>query len=252
MMFSFKNLAISSAKSSTAAAALFVLATSMAYAQKVDMDTDEAQLGYTYGVQIGSELVESGLIKDVDLAAVFAAINDVTAGKEPMLTLEQQQAAQQKFQEKQMAAFEALASTNQAQSAAYMVENGKKAGVKTTESGLQYDIIREGKGKAPNETSIVKVHYTGKTIDGTTFDSSYERGSPASFSAAAVIPGFSEGLQLMKEGGKIRLHIPADMAYGTRAPESIGPNQALIFEVELIEVSEPPVSSSASSDSAPE
>ncbi|MDG1906511.1 MAG: FKBP-type peptidyl-prolyl cis-trans isomerase [Arenicella sp.] len=213
---------------------------SFTQAEDLDMTTDKAQLGYTYGVQIGQELVNSGLAKDIELAAVLAAITDITSGKESKISLEQQQAAQQKYQDKQIAAYEVMASTNKAMSDAYMVENAKKAGVKTTESGLQYEILREGKGAATNNNSMVKVHYTGKMIDGSTFDSSYDRGEPATFSAGAVIPGFSEGLQLMKEGGKIRLHIPADMAYGDRAPESIGPNQALIFEVELIEVKDAP------------
>jgi FKBP-type peptidyl-prolyl cis-trans isomerase len=213
---------------------------SFTQAEDLDMTTDKAQLGYTYGVQIGQELVNSGLAKDIELAAVLAAITDITSGKESKISLEQQQAAQQKYQDKQIAAYEVMASTNKAMSDAYMVENAKKSGVKTTESGLQYEILREGKGTATTNTSMVKVHYTGKMIDGSTFDSSYDRGEPATFSAGAVIPGFSEGLQLMKEGGKIRLHIPADMAYGDRAPESIGPNQALIFEVELIEVKDAP------------
>ena len=221
-------------------AAVLLGSASFAQAEGLDMTTDKAQLGYTYGAQIGQELVNSGLVKDVELAAVLAAITDITSGKESKLSLEQQQAAQQKYQDKQIAAYEALASTNKAMSDAYMVENAKKSGVKTTESGLQYEILREGKGTATTNTSMVKVHYTGKMIDGSTFDSSYDRGEPATFSAGAVIPGFSEGLQLMKEGGKIRLHIPADMAYGDRAPESIGPNQALIFEVELIEVKDAP------------
>ena len=213
---------------------------SFTQAEDLDMTTDKAQLGYTYGVQIGQELVNSGLAKDIELAAVLAAITDITSGKESKISLEQQQAAQQKYQDKQIAAYEVMASTNKAMSDAYMVENAKKAGVKTTESGLQYEMLREGKGAATTNNSMVKVHYTGKMIDGSTFDSSYDRGEPATFSAGAVIPGFSEGLQLMKEGGKIRLHIPADMAYGDRAPESIGPNQALIFEVELIEVKDAP------------
>jgi FKBP-type peptidyl-prolyl cis-trans isomerase len=233
MIFSFRKLFL-------VAAGLLLTATAL-QAKDIDLSTDKAQLGYTYGAQIGQELVNSGLIKDVDLAVVLAAITDITSGKESKLSAEQQQAAQEKYQEKQMAVYEALASTNKAKSEAYMIENAKKSGVKTTESGLQYEVIREGKGSSTTDSSIVKVHYVGKKVDGEVFDSSYDRGSPASFSAGAVIPGFSEGLKLMKEGGKIRLHIPDTMAYGMNAPESIGPNQALIFEVELIEVNEPGV-----------
>ena len=129
-----------------------------------------------------------------------------------------------------------MASTNKAMSDAYMVENAKKAGVKTTESGLQYEILREGKGAATTNNSMVKVHYTGKMIDGSSFDSSYDRGEPATFSAGAVIPGFSEGLQLMKEGGKYEFYIPSDIAYGEAGNAGIEPNSTLIFTVELLSV----------------
>lgn len=199
-------------------------------------ETDQAKLGYTYGFQIASELVNSDLIEYVDVNAIITAIQDVAGGKEPKMTMEEMQAAQVAYQQKLQAEYDALATANLAASEAYMAENAKKAGVKTTESGLQWEVIREGKGKSPASDSMVKVHYVGKLTDGTTFDSSYDRGDPATFSAAAVIPGFGEGLMLMKEGGKLRLHIPADMAYGPQGSRGIGPNQALIFEVELIEV----------------
>jgi len=118
----------------------------------------------------------------------------------------------------------------------YLAEHEKKEGVQKTEGGLLYEVLREGKGDQPSAESTVKVHYSGKTIDGEEFDSSYERGAPTEFPVAGVIPGFSEGLQLMKTGAKYRLTIPADQAYGPQAPPKIGPNQVLIFDVELIEV----------------
>ena len=221
-------------------AALTLILVTGASAKEVELNTDQAKLGYTYGAQIGEELVNAGFLDDLDVEAIMAAISDVTSGKGSRMTSEEMQAAQQAYQQKLQAEFEALASANKAKSDAYIAENAKKAGVKTTDSGLQWEVLREGKGKSPSATSTVKVHYAGKLIDGTTFDSSYDRGAPANFSAAAVIPGFSEGLMLMKEGGKIRLHIPSEMAYGPQGPGSIGPNQALIFEVELIEVAEAP------------
>jgi FKBP-type peptidyl-prolyl cis-trans isomerase len=126
---------------------------------------------------------------------------------------------------------------NKAAGEAFLAENAKKPGVVTTGSGLQYQIITEGTGKSPSSTANVTVHYQGTTIDGKEFDSSYKRGAPASFPLNRVIPGWTEGLQLMKEGGKSRLFIPSNLAYGERgAGRDIGPNAALIFDVELIKI----------------
>ena len=126
---------------------------------------------------------------------------------------------------------------NKAAGEAFLAENAQKEGVKTTASGLQYTIITEGTGAAPSATSNVTVHYEGTTINGKVFDSSYKRGEPTSFPLNRVIAGWTEGLQLMKEGGKARFFIPAQLAYGERhAGPSIGPNSTLIFDVELIKV----------------
>lgn len=212
-------------------------------AEKVDLSTQKAKLGYTFGVQIGSNFVGQGMDKRVDVDAMVAAIRDMAAGIEPRLSNEEMQQAQVAFQQemqaeqdKARAELVAQGEKNKAAGQKFLEENKATKGVKTTESGLQYNMIRDGKGKSPTAEDVIKVHYTGSLIDGTTFDSSYERGEPASFSVGAVIPGFAEGLQLMKEGGKIRLVIPEDQAYGLDGPPSIGPNQALVFEVELIEV----------------
>ncbi|OAI18724.1 peptidylprolyl isomerase [Methylomonas koyamae] len=124
---------------------------------------------------------------------------------------------------------------NLAAGEAFLAENAKKPGVVTTASGLQYQVVTEGSGAQPGPTDNVTVHYQGTTIDGKEFDSSYKRGAPASFPLNRVIPGWTEGLQLMKEGAKYRLFIPAKLAYGERgAGRDIGPNSALIFDVELI------------------
>jgi len=124
---------------------------------------------------------------------------------------------------------------NLAAGEAFLAENAKKPGIVTTASGLQYQVVTEGSGAQPGPTDNVTVHYQGTTIDGKEFDSSYKRGAPASFPLNRVIPGWTEGLQLMKEGAKYRLFIPAKLAYGERgAGRDIGPNSALIFDVELI------------------
>jgi len=202
----------------------------------LDMSTDEARLGYTFGVQIAQDMKRSNLQESVDVAALEAAFRDVFNDAELRMTPEDMQAAQVKYQQKVQQEFADLAQKNTDASAAFIAENAKKKGVVTTENGLQYKVEREGKGKQPTETDTVRVHYEGKLIDGTKFDSSYDRGAPADFPVTGVIPGFSEGLLGMKEGAKHTLFIPAEQAYGPNGPPSIGPNQALIFEVELIEV----------------
>ena len=203
---------------------------------KVDLSTESAKLGYTFGTQIATDMKRQNLDKDINSDAMFAAFKDVFAELDPRISLEEMQATQMAYQQKQLARYEAELEKNKAKGAAFLVENGKKSDVKTTDSGLQYEILRAGKGKQPSTTDSIKVHYTGKLIDGTVFDSSYDRGTPATFGVSAVIPGFSEGLQLMQEGAKYRLTIPSDIAYGEQGPASIGPNQVLIFEVVLIEV----------------
>lgn len=201
-----------------------------------NMTSDEAQLGYTFGVQIAQDMKRSNLQEAVDVSALSAAFEDVFSGAELRMTPDAMQAAQQKYQQKAQDEYAAMIKKNADTSAAFIAENGKKKDVVSTDSGLQYEVVREGKGKQPAETDTVKVHYTGKLIDGTKFDSSYDRGQPADFPVRGVIPGFSEGLLAMKEGAKYTLYIPAGLAYGENGPPSIGPNQALIFEVELIEV----------------
>ncbi len=203
---------------------------------KPDMSTDAVRLGYTFGAQIAQDMKRSNLQNEVDIDAIEAAFRDVFSDAELRMTPADMQAAQAKYQEKVEAEYNAKKKANADASAAFIAKNGKKKGVVTTDSGLQYKVVRKGKGKQPGSTDTVKVHYEGKLIDGTKFDSSYDRGQPADFPVSGVIPGFSEGLMEMKEGAKHTLYIPAAQAYGENGPASIGPNQALIFEVELIEV----------------
>lgn len=137
----------------------------------------------------------------------------------------------------QRAAAAKMGEVNEAAGKQFLDENGKRVEVKTTASGLQYEVINEGSGKQPTASDRVTVHYTGKLIDGTVFDSSVERGEPATFGVTQVIPGWVEALQMMKEGAKWRLFIPSNLAYGPNgAGNVIGPNSTLIFDVELIKV----------------
>jgi len=202
----------------------------------VALDTDKAKLGYVYGAQIGVGLLRDGLLEAIDLDAMHMAISDLATGVTPRMTDQAMQDAQQAFVRKRQQEMAVLASENQVKGDSYIASNKTKDGVATTDSGLQYEILREGKGAKPTTNDRVKVHYAGTLIDGTTFDSSYARDEPANFPILGVIPGFSEGLQLMKEGAKYRFVIPATLAYGAQGPGSIGPNQALIFVVELLEV----------------
>lgn len=149
------------------------------------------------------------------------------------------QAGEQAMQAKQKELASQMATENLEKGAAFLAENGTKEGVVTTESGLQYEVITEGEGASPVATDTVKVHYLGTLLDGTEFDSSYSRGEPAVFPLNRVISGWTEGVQTMKEGGKTRFFIPANLAYGERATGNITPNSTLIFEVELLEVIKP-------------
>lgn len=205
-------------------------------AQDIDLSSDKARLGYSFGVQIAENMISSNLQDEVSVEAIEAALNDVFSGKDLRMSPKEMQDTQERFQQRMQVSYTKMLQENADKSAAFMAENGKKNGIVTTESGLQYEVIREGKGKQPTTNDTVKVHYEGKLVDGTKFDSSYDRGAPADFPVTGVIPGFSEGLLAMKEGAKYTLYIPASQAYGENGPPSIGPNQALVFEVELIEV----------------
>jgi FKBP-type peptidyl-prolyl cis-trans isomerase FklB len=175
---------------------------------------------------------------------LFGGLKDALAGKEAALTKEEREKTLQAFQkemmEKQITASKEAATKNAAEGEKFLTENKKKDGVKTTASGLQYKVLKEGSGPSPKETDTVVVNYKGTLIDGTEFDSSFKRNEPASFQVNRVVKGWIEALQLMKAGSKYQLFIPSALAYGERgAGQLIGPNATLIFEVELLSIKAP-------------
>lgn len=222
-----------------AAAAIAAMGVSGAAISKDKLETERDKASYLVGMQIGGSLQQ---IKDeIDLSTVFQAIETSLKGDEPLLSQEEAGAVQQAFAErlqaKHAAEQQAAATKNKQEGEAFLAANKSKPGVKTTASGLQYQVITEGKGDKPAATDTVSVHYTGTLLDGTKFDSSVDRGQPATFALNAVIPGWTEALQLMPVGSKYTLWIPSELAYGDRGtPGPIGPNATLKFEVELLEI----------------
>ncbi|MGQ0544730.1 MAG: FKBP-type peptidyl-prolyl cis-trans isomerase [Betaproteobacteria bacterium] len=211
-------------------------------AAPADLTTDAQKFGYAIGVDIGKSLKP---VKDeVDIASLVKGVEETVAGKEPRLDDETREKVKQeitrKLQQKQMDERLAKAKTAKEAGEQFLAQNGQREGVKTTASGLQYEVVAEGKGAAPKASDKVTVHYKGTLIDGTEFDSSYSRGQPVTFPLANVIPGWTEGLQLLKVGGKAKLYIPPQLGYGERgAGAKIGPNETLVFEVELLGIEKP-------------
>ena len=222
-----------------AAAAIAAMGVSGAAISKDKLETERDKASYLVGMQIGGSLQQ---IKDeIDLSTVFQAIETSLKGDEPLLSQEEAGAVQQAFAErlqaKHAAEQQAAATKNKQEGEAFLAANKNKSGVKTTASGVQYQVVTEGKGAKPAATDTVSVHYTGTLLDGTKFDSSVDRGQPATFALNAVIPGWTEALQLMPVGSKYTLWIPSELAYGDRGtPGPIGPNSTLKFEVELLEI----------------
>ena len=206
--------------------------------------TEKERMGYALGLQLGVRL--KGV--DLDTAALAAGIKDSAAGNKPLMSddeVDESLTALQKLVMAQADADEAAAAEkNQKDGDAFLAANAKKDGVKTTASGLQYKVLKSGAGKTPVATDTVSVNYTGTLINGKEFDSS--DGTPVTFPVNRIIPGWTEALQLMKEGDTWQLFIPAKLAYAERgAGQDIGPNSVLIFEVELISVKVAPASAPA-------
>lgn len=213
------------------------------------LETDRKQFSYTLGVSYARNIMQFDL--DLDIDAMMRGFHDAYGDKELALSDEQigqqMQVFRQKAMEKQrqmqqerQAQMEAQGKVNQTEGETFLAENAKKEGVKVTDSGLQYKVIEAGKedGKSPKPTDTVRVNYEGTLLDGTVFDSSFQRGEPVEFQLNRVIKGWTEGLQLMKEGATYMLYIPSDLAYGEQGTRGgpIGPNSTLTFKVELLEV----------------
>ncbi|MEM8594768.1 MAG: FKBP-type peptidyl-prolyl cis-trans isomerase [Pseudomonadota bacterium] len=202
------------------------------------LDTEQQKFSYGMGLQIGKMAKNQGV--ELDMLAYKAGLIDGMHGSEQRLSDEELQTVFTEYQKTVMEKREkdrlAEGSTNAEKGKAFLAENGAKEGVKTTKSGLQYKVIKEGAGAKPTTKDTVKVHYKGTLIDGTEFDSSYSRNEPISFPLGGVIQGWQEGLTLMTKGSKYELYIPAELAYGEGGAGKIGPNATLIFEVELLDI----------------
>ena len=201
--------------------------------------TDQQMFSYTLGYQIGGQLAaqirEGGL--DLDPDAFAQAIADVLSGRPPAMTTAEMEAALEMRQQQEKVRQIDAAETGRPRGEAFQAEYSQRQGVVATASGLQYRVIETGEGRSPGSADTVVVHYVGRLIDGTEFDSSRDRGTPATFSLGGIIPGWQEALQLMHEGDVWEVVIPSELAYGARgAGTSIGPNETLVFEIELISV----------------
>ncbi len=220
------------------ACSLLPFMTQLAAQSSVDLTSEDNQIAYAIGVNIGQNIASQGLLEDVDVNTFMVGLLDAVSG-ELKMTEEQMMAAIQLFQQKMTAAAESELADNMAASEAYLAQNGQRSGVVTLASGLQYEILQSGPtdGAMPAVTDSVLAHYHGTLTDGSVFDSSVDRGEPAQFGLSQVISGWTEALQLMRIGDKWRLFIPPAMAYGESSPTpAIPPNSALIFDVELLEI----------------
>ncbi|BAP39206.1 FKBP-type peptidyl-prolyl cis-trans isomerase FklB [Acinetobacter guillouiae] len=218
---------------------LSLLSTATFSAPINNKSSQQDQLGYSYGYVMGRTNADT--LKQINLNAFIQGIKEGSTGQKASLTDEEMAKAlaqyKQQTEAKQMLEFKQAADINAKQGEAFLVENAKKAGVITRPSGLQYSVLQQGTGKSPSAKSKVSVNYEGRLLDGTVFDSSFARNEAVEFQVSQVIQGWTEGLQLMKEGAKYRFFIPAKLAYGEiGAGDAIGPNSTLIFDVELLKV----------------
>ena len=207
--------------------------------QEVTLESTDARLSYGIGLRMGQRMSADGM--QVDVAAYAAGLEDAMIGAEAKLTDEEINTEMSAFQERRQAEAEAerleQAQSNLEAGRAYMEEMSANEDVRTTESGLQYIVMEPGEGDNPVAADSVEVHYEGRLIDGSVFDSSIERGQTVTFGLTQVIPGWTEGLQLMKPGGKFKFIIPPELGYGEGgAGQMIGPNATLVFDVELISI----------------
>ena len=204
-----------------------------------EFKNDTEKFSYALAMNMSAHLLKMPI--ELDREIIIEAVTALLRGNQPDMSQEEYQQTMQKFQatmeEKANAEAQKAASENSEKGKAYLAENAKKEGVKVTASGLQYEVIKEGSGKKPAATDTVSVHYEGTLINGQVFDSSIRRGQPVEFPLNRVIPGWTEGVQLMSVGSKYRFVIPSNLAYGEHgAGGAIGPNETLIFEVELLDI----------------
>ena len=225
---------------------MFLFADLGTAAEKPKLTTEKDKTNYTIGYKFGSDFKRQGVDLDPDLVA--SGFRDAVKGNEPLMTHQEMGRTWVELKRKTMAAerkqFKETAAKHLAEGEAFLAENGKKKGIVTLPTGLQYQVMREGTGKSPGAADNVTVHYRGTLIDGKEFDSSYKRGAPSTFPLDKMIDGWKEALPMMKEGAKWKVFIPAKLAYGERGGgPTIPPNAVLIYDLELIHVQpagEPP------------
>lgn len=218
--------------------AVATLAATTGCDKAASLKTDQEKASYAVGLQIGRSLKAQNA--DIAVPSLVAGLNDGLGGKDAKLKPEELQQAMQKMQETMMKKAQEAGEKNLKEGEEWLAKNKSKAGVKTTDSGVQYEVVKEGTGATPTDENIVKVHYTGTLINGEKFDSSRDRNEPAEFPVRGVIPGWTEALKLMKVGGQYKLAIPAKLAYGAQGRPGIPANSVLLFDVELLDVKEAP------------
>lgn len=204
------------------------------------LESTNEKVSYGMGLVMGQRMDND--LPDLQMEQFLQGIQHGHAGDDEQTRMSREEiqealmAYQTELQEQESAQTEELASKNREAGEEFLAENAEREGVETTDSGLQYEILEEGDGDKPTAEDRVRVHYTGELISGEVFDSSRERGEPVTFGLTQVIPGWTEGLQLMSEGSRAKLYIPADLAYGPGGNQRIGPNETLVFDVELLEI----------------
>lgn len=217
-------------------------------ADSADLKTPAQKASYGIGLSMGKNLSQEGM-DDLDSQAVALGIEDALAKKDQRLTDEELMEAFGFLQARAQERMSALNDEAAKAGADFLVENAKRDGVQTTESGLQYEVVKKAEGAQPKVSDVVSVHYQGTLVDGSVFDSSIERGEPVEFPVGGVIPGWVEGLQLMKVGEKYKFYIPSELAYGAQSPTpAIPANSTLVFEVELLDIVGQPAADTAEAD----
>lgn len=207
---------------------------------------------YVIGLNLGTNLKQDQI--EIDVPSLIEGLSDALTGEEVQMSEEEIQQTLQQFQQQMVAQQQQRAEEMAEKSQQFLADVRERDGVQATESGLLYEVLEEGEGESPTAQDIVRVHYRGTLMDGTEFDSSYERGEPAEFPVRGVIPGWTEALQMMKPGGKWKIYLPPDLAYGAQgAPGGqIPPNAALTFEVELLEVVDQPAGAQGQPQARPQ